>query len=451
MPINPTNRDIALEIINHTDYNDVLLYHIFYDCFYFFKGGYWEIMSEREITILISNFIGSQYPKIKITMAQIFDIKNFLKIHCLRQIEEEEDQYIAFKDRLLNTNTMNTIPFDKEKLCVFHVPYNYEDIKINIPNWERFLQTSLVMRENVIEPDIELISLAQEMFGYFFSSSKNLQNIGTAWFLIGDGSNGKTIMLNRLEDIFRKRYCSSFTIQALTVEQFNLPGIINKKINISNEDESKYIRSDKFKALITGQMVQTARKFGQSFEFSPKTKYAFASNKLLSFETMDYALKRRIKILPFFRRFLPHEKDFTLEAKLKLETAGIIGWALEGLKRLQRNNYIFSEAKATNQALKEFESETSSAIRFIEENYLVTQDEDVGVINDYLYSTYKNWCEKNGKKPLSSFNFQGDIARNIDGIKLIRLKNPEGKRMYARNFVLKEDEEEEIDISKLLL
>ena len=176
------------------------------------------------------------------------------------------------------------------------------------------------------------------------------------------------------------------------------------------------MRSDKFKALISGDYIHAERKFGAKFTFRPITKYIFACNKLPTFDGINYGIKRRLCIIPFNRVFKDFEQDKNLIDKLTVELPGIMDWAIKGAKKLTENNFVFTDAKLTRQSGIDFENETSSALMFFRDNYCVSETKEIFIDNMTLYREYTAWCQDNGKKPLSSQNFHSDIMHNIEGL-----------------------------------
>jgi putative DNA primase/helicase len=199
------------------------------------------------------------------------------------------------------------------------------------------------------------------------------------------------------------------SIQHLTLNQFATSGLIGKKINICNEEESKYLRSDRFKALVSGDLIQAERKHENQFAFRPKTKYLFASNRLPTFEGINYGLKRRMIIVPFKRMFQVKDQNKNMLSELLSELPGIIGWAISGAKRLVDNNYQFSETESSDLCKIEFENFTSSTYMFFRENF---ETDDTGWIsNKQMYQEYVDWCRENGKKAMSSTGFGRDLVQ----------------------------------------
>jgi len=401
--------DIANAFTTHADYREKLVYSTGYNCFFYWMDGYYVRIERRDLKKKIMDFIAHNFPNKSMTSAIIDDTYKLIELSCLREVDYDDRGYLSFKDCLLNLNNFINEPFTKDKVITHRLWLNSTELGMLTPMFDNYLKTTLVDKKG--ETDEELILFAQEMFGFFLMDS--MKGAG-AFFLVGNGSNGKSVMTYLIQEMVGKEFCSAMSIQDLTTDKFSTVNLIGKKVNISNEEESKYMRSDKFKALVTGDLIAAEQKFGEKFEFKPSTKYVFASNELPTFDSMNYGLKRRIKILPFFRRFKDEEQDKELTTKLLLEMPGIVTWAIAGAKRFKENNYVFTNSKASRMALRAFESEVSSALRFIHEEYKLSEDNVIP--HKIIYIAYQEWCIANGKKPVNSFKFFTDITRNIDGL-----------------------------------
>ncbi|GHU51799.1 hypothetical protein AGMMS49975_06360 [Clostridia bacterium] len=59
------------------------------------------------------------------------------------------------------------------------------------------------------------------------------------------------------------------------------------------------------------------------------------------------------------------KRDPNLREKLAVECDGIFMWALEGLKRLMANSYLFSETDRTKAEIQRYRAESNSALLFL--------------------------------------------------------------------------------------
>lgn len=426
-----TNQEIVKKFLLTDNYKRNLIYSEQYHCFFLFNDKYYENIDPQKFREIVYKHLLTNYEK-NITENLIANVISQIKYMAIKEENYESDNLISLKDGLYNVEKGKLLKHNPDYFTTFFIPYTYDEIfNSKAPTFKKFLESSLVNIDNNKETDYSLIQLIKEMIGYFFLG----KNTANCFFFVGDGSNGKSKLCDVIRTLFgNSKFCSSMAIERLTTRPFSIPHLIGKRLNISHEEESKYMRSDTFKALISGDSVTGEYKGGDTFDFQPRTKFLFASNQLPTFDYINKGLIRRINIIPFYRIFNKKDDDFDLDIgeKLSFELPGIVKFGFEGALELINNKYIFTESEASMASLREFENEISSSLRFIRENYDVS---DQGYIsNRDLYEHYRNWCLETGKKPLNLFNFIKDL-KNIDGIRFERSndRNTRGKNLILKN------------------
>lgn len=407
-----SNNAIANDFCNSAQFKENLVYFLSYDSFFVYTDNkYFRKLTERDLQKLVLRFCEVIFPGQGFTNSQVKDIIDLIRLKVIREEDKEETQYIAFNDCLYNTRTHTTEEFSPQRLVTWYMPYNLSQLNDPTPVFQKFLETSLVEEKSHTTPDYELINFVQEMFGFFMLDTFYATG---AFFMYGMGSNGKSVMMDLLDNIFGDDYVSALSLANFN-DKFAVKDIINKRLNISREEDEKFVSAKMFKTLVTGEPVRGEHKFGNGFKMKPTCKFLFGTNKLPTFDGFDYGLKRRLFLIPFHRQFLPHEQDKHLVEKLVKEIPGIIGWALEGAKRLEKNNFIFSDSRAVADLFAEFEEEMSAAIMFFNENYIV--DDEFKTSKQELYDHYLVWAKDNGKKgSYSKRRFNKELVDNIKGL-----------------------------------
>ena len=71
------------------------------------------------------------------------------------------------------------------------------------------------------------------------------------------------------------------------------------------------------------------------FEFQPQFKLIVAGNHKRSLNTVDEAIRRRFKLVPFTHTVPVEDRDPDLTEKLKAEWPGILKWMVEGCVQWQ--------------------------------------------------------------------------------------------------------------------
>lgn len=404
-----------------TDHKKSLVYIEEYDCYYLFneKRKFFEPLSKDKITKMLALYLR---PLVESSISQntISTALMWLKIYTHKKISTIDDRYAIFKDKtVINLHTLETKEYEKDDIIFYYIPCNYPKKTDKCPNFLKFLSQILVDQKK--ETNQELIRLVQEMFGYYFLTT---QEPPVAFFLVGEGANGKSTLLFVLEQIVGgQQFIMSNSLENLTTKDFHVQELRFKRLNICSEEQSKFIKPGNFKTMTEGTLMHAEIKFGDQISFRPRTKHVFASNQMPSIENFDYASKRRVKIVPLYRKFLPHETDKTLktkdfkDSKFAPELAGIVGWAIEGAKRLMANNYDFSESKLVSDEMKEYESAVSSTVNFWRDNFIkCKKDERDATFYSIkrLYRIYSYWCRTaNNRKAVQDIVFRRQLKTEL--------------------------------------
>ncbi|MFA5061944.1 MAG: phage/plasmid primase, P4 family [Patescibacteria group bacterium] len=384
-------------------------YEYFTSAFKTKEDIYHFLAGELEMEYLISNS--------SITRSTFENAVLWLKNKC-PLINEFNSSQIMFSDKkVLNVRTLEIADYKPEDFIFYYINCHAPQPKENCPIFKQFLNQILVQEseDGKFSPDPEIINLVQEMFGYYLI---DIIEPPTAFFLVGDGANGKSTLLFVLEQLAGgEEFIMSNSIENLTTTPFAKSELRFRRLNVCSEEQSKYLRSDNFKAMVEGTRIHADIKFVDPISFKPKTKHIFATNRIPSFDSIDYGLKRRIKIIPFKRKFLPHETDKTLktldfrDSKFFPELPAIISWAMEGARRLINKDYTFSPCRATEESMIDYQNNVSSVAMFIEENFEHANDPDAEFISlNRLFQLYTIWCKRSGKKPFGKNTFIDELS-----------------------------------------
>lgn len=367
----------------------------------------YQIVEHEDFLRMVFEFLEIEHPDVKITNSMVVDVSRQCE-WAATSIQEPEKRYLAFTDAIYDTETFSFVENPSELIVVSSVPFTREDFeKQETPLFNEFLQSTFV-KKRTTETDWTIIHVLQEMMGNIFLPT---MEAASAFFFTGSGSNGKSVLLDIIVSLVGEKHCSFLSMEALTTNRFAASTLVGKRLNVCAEEESKHVKSDKFKALVSGDTTMAERKYGRSFPLKPLAKFVFATNDTPSLDGVNHGVLRRVKILPFFRRFGPEDRIPRLAQKILPERAGILRWSMEGAKRLVENNYYFSveNSEAIAEELRNFQDDTSSTARFMRENDYI-HDDATYVVVDALYADYRTWCDAGGFKPMNKNNFGKDIT-----------------------------------------
>lgn len=266
------------------------------------------------------------------------------------------------------------------------------------PRWKKFLDDVL--------PDDSLQILLSEIFGYCLTPSVAFHK---AFFLLGDGANGKSVVLDILESLLGAENCSALMLSDLN-ERFRLAELYGKLVNIVQEVEAKSLLADaKFKSVVAGGTLVGERKNQHPFKFRPFAKWVVACNALPASRDRSYGFLRRIVILPFEKTIPVEARNPNLATELiEAELSGILNWAIGGYNHLMENEK-FTQPKAVQQALEEYKEFIDPVIMFMREK--ISSSEDGSTSLKKIYARYKLWCEDNGFKPVSSIALRKSVEK----------------------------------------
>lgn len=212
------------------------------------------------------------------------------------------------------------------------------------------------------------ISFLQEAFGL---SLTNISSFQIMFFLLGEGSNGKSVITNLLTQLIGEHHVSTVSLVDFA-EQFSLNEMAGKLANIDPDIEKKSMkREGKVKSIISSERLTVQRKYKSANGFKPQVKLWACGNELPESGSNSHGYYRRFGILKFNRKIEGKDKNLKLLDELLEERSGILNWALEGLERLLKNQE-FTMPESSVEELKRYESIQNSMQRFLDEKLVLT-------------------------------------------------------------------------------
>jgi len=172
-------------------------------------------------------------------------------------------------------------------------------------------------------------------------------------------------------------------------------------VSARETEEGKRMAEALVKELTGGDTI-TARFLRQEyFDFRPEFKLFLAANHKPVIRGTDYAVWRRIKLIPFTVTIPPEEQDKALGRKLLGELDGIFAWAVRGCLAWQRDG--LQVPAAVEAATSAYKAESDTLAAFLAE--CTTQDGNAETQASKLYAAYKSWCEDNGEMAITGTMF----------------------------------------------
>lgn len=254
------------------------------------------------------------------------------------------------------------------------------------PRWKTFI-------EEVTVGDRELASFLQKACGYLLCGDRKEQII---LFLIGEGANGKSVFIDVISHVFGD-YAGVISAKALIDKSAgsipsDIAAIASKRlVTLSEFPERVPINTTTVKSITGGDKLTARHLYQKWFKFTPQFQLLCAMNDLPQVHYADDAYFRRIRILPFNRRFTEAEMDKDLATKLKSEADGILGWCLEGyklyrsqgLKQTQRMTVELEHYRRNADPVSQF---VNDCIEMSSSDVFTTRDDLVKEVTEYCIS-----------------------------------------------------------------
>jgi putative DNA primase/helicase len=179
-------------------------------------------------------------------------------------------------------------------------------------------------------------------------------------------------------------------------QQFGLEGLINKTVNIAAENEmgGKALKTENFKAIVSGDTITINIKYRPAISYKPSCKLVFLVNNLPDSMDVTSGYFRKLMIVPFPRTIKPDERNVNLIRELLGELPGILNWAIKGLKRLRENKYQFSHSQAIEQCQLSYYDEQNPIKEFFQEHVVV--EEGKRTKQSEFHEKYLHWLSLQG-------------------------------------------------------
>lgn len=237
------------------------------------------------------------------------------------------------------------------------------------------------------------------------------------FFLSGDGSNGKSTLINIIEQLMgdyahksraetfmetsRKAGAGSASPHLLALKGKRL-------ITVSEIGEGDRLNESLIKDM-TGDDAIVSRGLYEKYEtvFQPTFKVWMYGNHKPNIQGQDEGIWRRVHIIPF-NVFIPKEdRNHNLRSELQAEMPGILNWALEGCLLWQKHRLPVTNNIHT--ATDQYRNEMNVLLPFIEECCIIDASSSIP-LND-IHQAYRAWCFESGEKPLGKINFRSRLEK----------------------------------------
>lgn len=285
------------------------------------------------------------------------------------------------------------------------------------PHWEQFLTDTFPASGDAAEQagDVELIAYVQRLLGYGMTGDVREHVLPIFW---GVGANGKSTLLNAVQDVLGCDFTMKAPPELLTVRKGEAhpterADLFGRRLVLAIETEAgARLAESLVKELSGGDRVRARRMREDFWEFEPTHKVILCTNHKPKVRGTDYAIWRRLRLVPFRVCVPENRQDKQLGAKLRAEAEGILAWIVRGCLEWQKHG--LGTAAAVTLATQEYRSEQDVVGAFVAER-CHTGDTVFRCKAKDLYTTFRKWCEALGEREIGQTDF-GQLIVDMEGI-----------------------------------
>ena len=275
------------------------------------------------------------------------------------------------------------------------------DPSATCPTFDAFLARSL--------PSEGVRTFLQRFAGYLLTGDVREQ---TLTFFYGDGHNGKSTLTGILQELlgdYARQGAPDLLISkqndAHPAEQAVLKGA--RLVVCSEVEAGRSFAEARVKQLTGGDTITARHMYGSWFEFKPTHKLILHANHKPAVRGTDWAIWRRIRLVPFAVEIPESERDPLLKEKLRAELPGILAWAVRGCAEWQREGLTLPpDVRAATTDYRRAEDKVG---RFLAE--CCQRDAEGLATSGQLYRAFQTWCDTNGERAWSQQAFSKELPR----------------------------------------
>ena len=139
---------------------------------------------------------------------------------------------------------------------------------------------------------------------------------------------------------------------------------------------------------------------------------AFSNGDLQALYDRSDGFYRRQLILTTKDKPLSRVDDPDIAEKMAAEVDGILLWAFEGLQRLVKNGFQFTESDRAKRNRELVKRDNNNVFDFLESEGYIRLKADACTSSKELYEVYRMWCEENSLNAIKARGFSDALIAN---------------------------------------
>ena len=237
---------------------------------------------------------------------------------------DSDPMLVSTVDGILDMTTMKVLPHDPK--IAFRTKLNARHDPKAVP--AKFLRFLVEVIEYPHDRQTILEMFAAALLRNAFNPAK-------AVILVGDGANGKSVLLRTMLDVFGYNNASAVSTCGLLRNRFSKADLDSKMLNIYGDISPRdFKRLHELNGIIIGEEVVAKRKYKKPFMVRPYAKIFFTVNYLPS--NMDDPIYKNFIIIRFSKQFKGSDCNPNILAELTTEEekSGILNLLVGNARKL---------------------------------------------------------------------------------------------------------------------
>ena len=282
------------------------------------------------------------------------------------------------------------------------LPVRYNPKAAQPTHWLRFLF-------DLLHP--EDIPTVQEFIGYCLIPSNKGQRM---MVIKGRGGEGKSQIGVVLSKLFGTNMKDG-SIGKISENRFARADLEHILLCVDDDMRMEALRQTNYvKSIVTAQgQMDLERKGKQSYQgWMYARLLAFSNGDLQALYDRSDGFYRRQLILTTKDKPLSRVDDPDIAEKMAAEVEGILLWAFEGLQRLVKNGFQFTESDRAKRNRELVKRDNNNVFDFLESEGYIRLKADACTSSKELYEVYKMWCEENSLNAIKARGFSDALIAN---------------------------------------
>ena len=383
---------------------------------YIYKEGVWAPINEA----FLKNFAQKHIvpPPLENDRKEFVAALKAENVHTTEEMASNSEGKVNMLNGVYDIETGEILEHSPDFFFKWKLPFAY-DKDAQCPKFEKFLSETFDHEDEV--------QFIKEYMGYCLSG--DLPWSSKCLILIGEGANGKSVLVDILRGLTTKENRASFPLKEILSKNTTRYAAKNALFNANEESSLKVPKEgiEVFKNLTDGGETDVRAYYSQEVTIRWYPKFLFCMNERMTLTPgSERALKRRLVNIRC-NHIVPVEKRNPFLAKEILEEAsGIFNLVFEAYLKAKEIETLTVPASSEKE-VQETLDESDTVVQWMKHKLHYTGEKGDNLTLEELFDDYKSLCKEDGIKfPVSRGKFKNRakslIESRFKGVKYTQVK-----------------------------